>query len=452
MDDSVVTQRSFDRRALLGGGLAVGGAATALLAGAHPALAATAPDPRPGVTVTTLTGDAIQAAIDGLPVSGGTVALVDGTYMVSRSIVLRSGVTLLGASRSGTILQLAPAANKIVIVNADVVNGNPGIAIRSLTIDGNRARQTSGGAVHGIYLVRCPNLRLDDLEVANCRTTGIALSGEGVVTRVGHVSNIYAHDNGYNGINVYHALREIAYTNITCDSNALDGFDLGHSEVLVNGIQCNHNGRDGFRTDSIFSSQLHGITANLNGRYGIALLALIDSVGTGWMAHNNAQKQAVPDIWWDGGVISYGLSEHTVVSGVSCGPVHVSTWGDPYPFAGKETYGLAFASNIVGNVAVLGLYASKGTLGRYLLPPASASSKLLVVEHEPGTPDLRVVRGNLEIAGGDLVHGAGGRVGLFGASPSGKPKVTGAKRSNPALASLLKSLAQLGLVTDATTA
>ncbi len=443
----------LDRRSLLGGGLALGGAAAAtMLTGAHPAMAATGPRPEPTLVVTDLTGEAIQAAIDGLPPAGGTVQLVDGTYVIGTSVVLRSGCTLVGASRSGTILQLAPSAGAHVVVNADVANGNPNITVQSLTIDGNRAQQGAARNIDGIYLTRCSTVVLDDLETHDCVRTGCALTGEGVITRVGRVSNLYSHNNGYDGINAYHAMREMIYTNLTCDLNGNNGFDLGHSEGVINGVQCNRNAVDGFRINSDYSMQVHGVTADLNGRHGIALLALIDSVGSGWNAHNNGQRIAGADVFWDGGVITYGISDHTVVTGVACGPVHVSTWGDPYPTrTTSETYGMSFASNIVSNIAVLGVYNSGGKLGRYQLPPASSSSKLLIVEHEPGTPDFRIVRGNLDIGGGDLSHAAGGKVGFFGAAPAAKPTVTGKASTQPALKSLVTALAQLGLVTNKTT-
>ncbi len=451
MNAHSLAQQGLDRRTLLGGGLAVGGAAAAaMLAGARGADAAALPA-GPLVVVSTLNSQAIQAAINALPTSGGTVQLVDGTYNVTSSIVLRTTCALVGASRAGTILRLAPAVNANVIKNLDVVNGNPNIVVRSLTIDGNRAGQKAGTAAHGIEFHRCANLVIDDLEVHDCVTNGITLSGDGVITRVGRLSNVYAHDNGYNGLNSYWAMREMLYTGLICDRNGNDGIGLGHSEAVVSGVQCNRNGRDGFRVDSVFSTELTGITANLNGRNGIALVALIDSVGASWNAHNNGQKTAASDVFFDDHVISYGMSDHCVVSAVSCGPVHVSTWGTPYPQTPTETYGMSFASGIVGNIAVLGVYNSGGKLGRYLLPPVTAGSKLLITEHEFGQPDFRLVRGNFEIPGGNLAHGAGGNVGFYGTTPIAKPTVSGTTGGQPALKSLLAALAKLGLITNSTT-
>lgn len=53
------------------------------------------------------------------------------------------------------------------------------------------------------------------------------------------------------------------------------------------------------------------------------------------------------------------------------------------------------------------------------------------------------------------VHTANGvslRSGFYGAAPVAKPTVTGAKGGNAALASLITALANLGLITDGTSA
>lgn len=51
-----------------------------------------------------------------------------------------------------------------------------------------------------------------------------------------------------------------------------------------------------------------------------------------------------------------------------------------------------------------------------------------------------------------VLDGAANQIGFFGATPTGRPTVTGAKGGNAALASLLTALASLGLITDSTTA
>lgn len=51
-----------------------------------------------------------------------------------------------------------------------------------------------------------------------------------------------------------------------------------------------------------------------------------------------------------------------------------------------------------------------------------------------------------------VLDGAANQVGFFGATPAGRPTVTGSRGGNAALASLLSALASLGLITDGTSA
>lgn len=50
------------------------------------------------------------------------------------------------------------------------------------------------------------------------------------------------------------------------------------------------------------------------------------------------------------------------------------------------------------------------------------------------------------------IAASGGKVGFYGTAPVTKPTVTGAKGSNAALGSLMTALANLGIVTDSTSA
>jgi hypothetical protein len=64
------------------------------------------------------------------------------------------------------------------------------------------------------------------------------------------------------------------------------------------------------------------------------------------------------------------------------------------------------------------------------------------------TPDKCHIVGEVEVDG--ALNHDGSTVGFYGAAPAVKPTVTGSRGSNAALASLLTSLAALGLITDST--
>ncbi len=407
----------------------------------------------PRTVVTTLTGAAIQQAINGLPATGGVIELVAGSYAVSAPIVLPSNVQLIGAGRSISILRLTNGANAVVLKNSNTATGNVHITVRALAIDGNRAAQGTSGVVHGIEFHKCADTYFDDLEVHHCAGHGILVQGDGVVTRTGRFSNVFSHDNLACGIYASWAMREISYTAVTCDLNGQDGLFLDHSEAVITGLQCNRNVRDGLKINNVFTDNITGVTANLNGRNGIQVLGFTNSVGAAWQAHDNGQRQAASDVYFTSAVGSYGLTDWAIVHGIECGAAQKSTWGGtwPNPPTATETYGLEIDPGVTGNVTILGVRNSGGKLGQSKLAAVGTTGNLVIVEHMLGSADLRVLRGNFVVAGGNLAHAAGGKVGFYGAPVTTKPTVSGAKSGNAALASLVHALAALGLVTDSTT-
>ncbi len=442
------------RRAFLSrGALAAGGAAgaIALSSGGSGALAATG---GPTVVVTTRTAAAIQAAINSLPATGGIVQLQPGTYSIGKTVLLRSNCQLVGSGRGVTILRVVNGSHVTAIRNADLVHGNANLAIQALTIDGNKAHQAKSGTLYGIELHRCSGFVLDQLEVAQCDGTGIYVSGDGTVTRVGHISNVLAHDNAVHGIWVSWAMREIAYTAVICDLNGQDGLVIDHSESVATGVHCSRNTRDGIRITNVIANNIVGVLADLNGRYGIHALGFVNSVGAGWAAHNNGLHEPASDVYFDATINTYGITDHAVVHGIECGPAQKSTWGPPYPVipTPTETYGLEVDRAIQGNLALIGVRSCGGVNGAYGLAPNGSTGSLVILDHEVGTDRLRLLRGSLHV-GADLVHDAAGKLGFYGAAPAPQPTVSGDKGGDPAavIASLLAALADLGLVIDETT-
>jgi hypothetical protein len=129
---------------------------------------------------------AIQAAIDSVSRSGGgTVVLPAGVYLVSPAgdsavaISLRSGVTLQGEGPS-TVIRLRAGSGGHTIN----VTGERGCRVRNLTIDGNRALQSSTG--HAFRSGGVDDLLLENLSILNAYHYGIGLesgSNRGVIIR-----------------------------------------------------------------------------------------------------------------------------------------------------------------------------------------------------------------------------------------------------------------------------
>jgi hypothetical protein len=119
-----------------------------------------------GVTNDTV---AIQAALD----TALQVYVPAGTYMVS-GLTLNDNNCVVGAGFQSTIFKLINGSNASVFDNANTVAGNPNIKLSNFSIDGNYTNQTS--VVHGIIFTKCDNPYFD-VEIYNCRGTGVVLSG-----------------------------------------------------------------------------------------------------------------------------------------------------------------------------------------------------------------------------------------------------------------------------------
>jgi hypothetical protein len=145
---------------------------------------------------------------------GGQVLLKAGTYYVNASIIIRPQVSIIGAGRGVTIIQLANGSNCDVLqtVNFNSLTrtgsatfGSSGaymFELRSFTVDGNRTNQTAtsfGIRVYGYAWI------MRDLEIRNAYTDGIYTewgvpsSTPDVLFFECRAYNMSLHDNGANG-------------------------------------------------------------------------------------------------------------------------------------------------------------------------------------------------------------------------------------------------------------
>lgn len=79
----------------------------------------------------------------------------------------------LAGKGNGTVLRLAPGANKDLIQNAGGIGGNRKISVHDLTLDGNNASQTA--PVSTIHLINVSNFTIERVIVLNSMIHGIAL-------------------------------------------------------------------------------------------------------------------------------------------------------------------------------------------------------------------------------------------------------------------------------------
>lgn len=116
---------------------------------------------------------AIQAAIDSLSATGGTVYLPTGTYKVASKISWTSNnITLLGAGVGATTLSTFIAVGDVIAIGSSSV-GVSGGGISSLNIIADTT-QVSGAGVH---LTDCYNVRISDVVIGYGLYTGVTIDG-----------------------------------------------------------------------------------------------------------------------------------------------------------------------------------------------------------------------------------------------------------------------------------
>jgi parallel beta-helix repeat protein len=101
--------------------------------------------------------ETINSAISAISSTGGTVLLLEGTYIITDSINLASNIALVGQGR-GTVLKLAPdlQGEFIAILGSEV----SGVVVKNLKIDGISAEPNA--FVWGVYLYKVTNSEVSD--------------------------------------------------------------------------------------------------------------------------------------------------------------------------------------------------------------------------------------------------------------------------------------------------
>lgn len=177
---------------------------------------------------------------------GGQVLINAGTCMVGSTVVLLSNVALVGSGVGATTIKLKNGVNNDVIdgLNAQSLFGtasNSGVSFASIsdmTIDGNKANQSTGGtACVAIYGWR---FNLTNLRIQNCFLNGMRTEyGGNAIDLTANFLNILIDTTGNHGW----------WFNGPHDSNA-------DAVIIVDAGQATNNTWDGILLDTL--SNIHG--------------------------------------------------------------------------------------------------------------------------------------------------------------------------------------------------
>lgn len=249
---------------------------------------------------------AVQAAIDSLPLEGGTVFFPAGTYRITDSIKVRSALRLYGEGNSATVFhQVTP--NKHGFEGVDILS----LSVEELRISGPGSGSGTGC---GINLTRSSHsatcyLRLTNVYIRTFGADGLHVSN-GIVSQF---NSVISEENGANGFNLVgedgivgtstslascfavsnassgYRLDTMAYTNLTAcaaDHNVTSYDVLNCIGVTFNG--CGSEGSDtaAWRIEGGYGSTVvggwvyksNGISVHVtSGAVGITLIGLSET-------------------------------------------------------------------------------------------------------------------------------------------------------------------------------
>ncbi|MGI9028312.1 MAG: beta strand repeat-containing protein [Candidatus Saccharimonadales bacterium] len=116
----------------------------------------------------------INAAITALPAGGGTVYIMEGTYIIDGAILLPANVTITG-SGSATVIKLKTGIN--AAINGIQESGTSSRSVISnIKLDGNKAGNTAGVQTGININGGNPGTRVDNVWVEQFRSNGIEFS------------------------------------------------------------------------------------------------------------------------------------------------------------------------------------------------------------------------------------------------------------------------------------
>jgi parallel beta-helix repeat protein len=176
----------------------------------------------------------INNAINKLAGKAGTVALLSGTFVINKPIVVRENLIIYGQG-IGTIISLASGSNCNIIQNTPY-KVTPNLTIRDMRLNGNRDQQSSTSTwttMNGISItVSGANSLIKNMTIENTWSGGIRFVGDNSIITGNTIKN-----STWSGISVSDACFgvEISYNSVyDCGAALADG-GRGDSITTSNG-------------------------------------------------------------------------------------------------------------------------------------------------------------------------------------------------------------------------
>jgi parallel beta-helix repeat protein/putative cofactor-binding repeat protein len=197
---------------------------------------------------------------------------IQGPCLITATITLLGDRTYKGDSRSGTVLQQAAGANLSAIfasdsfVNDTTTTGDP-IAIRDLTIDGNKANNTAAtdGIVLRSWLSDIEDVQIENMGGNGIRETNLSANGTTLTnTQVnGRIVGNFIHDCDNDGVYIQDSGNVVTDTTLADNWISDSGVDGIHMENAA-GWMIERNHLYGNQQNGIYANRAYGTTISDN--------------------------------------------------------------------------------------------------------------------------------------------------------------------------------------------
>ncbi len=187
----------------------------------------------------------INAAIDALQFTGGTVLIKKGIYYNTAPILIRDNVTVLGEG-PGTKLYLVSGSNCRQITNYNA-SGNSNIRVTNMQIDGNGANQTAS-SYDNLYFIQSQNVTVDNCLILNGNRHNILVSDS--CTEIKVTNNRLKDAQGLSNCSTFNVSDMIFSNNISSGATQTGiKTDQSHTVTISNNVCLNNSTHQIFVTN-----------------------------------------------------------------------------------------------------------------------------------------------------------------------------------------------------------
>jgi len=229
-------------------------------------------------------------AISELPVGGGQITCMDGTFTINDAIILPSNVKLSGSGDVSIIkadaLQYGDMGAS-AIINSDITNGNTNIVVTDIFLNGNITTSAElQGMINSILFTKVTNSKLD-VKITKFRAKGVSFNNCANNRIKAHVSTIYA---------PFSSTGKAISLESGSIGNVVNGCNLSTSGLFVSGAA--------IYVDASNNNAINGNDITGSGSVGV----YFNNSQGNTLANNNILNMAGQ------GIILYGSSNNTINS------------------------------------------------------------------------------------------------------------------------------------------